>query len=383
MEPVVGTNDPIFNKEDHNIISFRDLLNDKDGSTVEKLINEGTTRGWAILDFQGLLPREAPPQKYIRILPLQEIEGVFTEFFNLPDETKSGVKIGEGGVGYSSTEQKESLHLHTGRAANTSLPPTLKKFVSDLSFQLDEMAMTLLEHLAKYVFAVSPATFAHRSDLPVAFGDHVGMLDIVHYFNEKSVVVSPPIGHSTEEVNVVPHYDPGFFSISIFSSLEGLQLFDPVQQKWFGGPVNTEKGQENYGVLWFGKAASDVTENGRLKPGIHRVAYPSVAKSRLTVWYEVCTVDQVNQDFEPKQLATVEEAQTVQLVNLPGSKSLEVKKGENVLSKIERHYGVPMGKTIHHKDIFAAAFSDDYQEGRFGPYQKRYIVYRDNFDSEK
>jgi hypothetical protein len=51
-----------------------------------------------------------------------------------------------------------------------------------------------------------------------------GMLDIVSYFNNKSGFQPPHNGQTIEEVNCVPHYDPGLLSISILSTHEGLQL---------------------------------------------------------------------------------------------------------------------------------------------------------------
>jgi hypothetical protein len=61
--------------------------------------------------------------------------------------------------------------------------------------------------------------------------------------------------------------------------------------------VNTQPGQEGLGVLWLGAAAVTVSK-GEFKAGVHRVVYPRIATPRITAWYEVCTVDQVNQEIK-------------------------------------------------------------------------------------
>ncbi|CAF4808217.1 unnamed protein product, partial [Rotaria sp. Silwood2] len=123
----------------------------------------------------------------------------------------------------------------------------------------------------------------------------LGMLDIVNYFNKKTgPKEQPKIGLNTDEVNCVPHFDPGLFSLSILSTCEGLQLQDQLQDKWIDGPNNSEIDQHSIGVIWLGEAASILTKN-RFQPGIHRVVYPQVMnKSRLTIWQEICTKAQID-----------------------------------------------------------------------------------------
>ena len=70
-----------------------------------------------------------------------------------------------------------------------------------------------------------------------------------------------------------------------------LSLLSPC----FLGPVNTEKGQEDLGVVWLGDAGVKASK-GALRAGVHRVVYPQVAQPRIAAWYEMCTVDQLNQD---------------------------------------------------------------------------------------
>ncbi|CAF3467980.1 unnamed protein product [Rotaria socialis] len=86
---------------------------------------------------------------------------------------------------------------------------------------------------------------------------------------QKKCGFQPPQNEqSAEEVNCVPHYDPGLLSISILSTHEGLQLKNMTNNEWID-----ELLQPNIGVIWLGEAAYRTTQN-RLKPGIHRVIYP-------------------------------------------------------------------------------------------------------------
>lgn len=62
------------------------------------------------------------------------------------------------------------------------------------------------------------------------------------------------------------------------------------------GPVNTQAGQENIGIIWLGEAAVKASQ-GALRAGVHRVTYARTASPRLTAWYEVCTVDQANREI--------------------------------------------------------------------------------------
>jgi 2OG-Fe(II) oxygenase superfamily len=124
----------------------------------------------------------------------------------------------------------------------------------------------------------------------------LSMLDIVNYYNRRTgPTVQPKVDFNTNEVNCVPHFDPGLFSLRILSTCDGLQLKDQLQDRWIDGPVNTAPGQRYIEVVCLGEAASILTRN-RFKSGIHRVTYPSTPhQSRLTIWQEVCTHDQIEQ----------------------------------------------------------------------------------------
>ncbi|CAF1365521.1 unnamed protein product [Rotaria sordida] len=166
------------------------------------------------------------------------------------------------------------------------------------------------------------------------------MLDIVSYFNGKSGFQPPQNGQTIEEVNCVPHYDPGLLSISILSTHEGLQLKNMVNNEWINGPL-----EPNVGVIWLGEAASRVTQN-RLKPGIHRVIYPQKSKCRLTIWYEVCTVEQLK-NIRTDQEDEIMADGTVKFESLLGLAPINVVPGETkleFLKRVEMAHGLSMSK---------------------------------------
>ena len=211
-----------------------------------------------------------------------------------------------------------------------------------LSQVMDSVTKRLIEVLDQHsVFQQQPSmtSLIERADLPLV-DDHFGMLDIVSYFNEKNGFEPPSNGQSTEEVNCVPHYDPGLLSISILSTYEGLQLKDMTTDEWIDGPL-----EPNIGVIWLGEAAARVSEN-RLKPGIHRVVYPREAKTRLTIWYEICTAEQL-QSISTENKNEMMADGTVFFKNLPNASVITVRSGENKLDflrRVEMAHGLSMSK---------------------------------------
>ena len=249
--------------------------------------------------------------------------------------------------GYSSVDHKEGIKLLTGsyfnQFANKRLVPTeLVHPLNYLSQVLDAVTKRLIEVLDyNSVFQEKPSllTLIEHADLPWQ-EEYFGMLDIVSYFNTKSVVHPISNGQTVEDVNCVPHYDPGLLSISILSTHEGLQLKNMTTNEWIDGPRAS-----NIGVIWLGEAASRITQN-RLKSGIHRVIYPQQPKCRLTVWYEVCTIEQLKsisaeQEDEPMDVGDVT------FENLPGSAPITVLPGEKKLEflrRVEMAYGLSSSK---------------------------------------
>jgi len=287
--------------------------------------------------------------------PYSEIEKQLAPFFSKSEEYKAK-HSGPYGFGYSEVPHKEGLRLLTGnRLFNDFLPngfvPTeCSDFIQQLSRVLDDLTMRLTLAISQPIFGRLGPSLAKNADIPVAYSGHFGMLDTALYHNQKtSQIPLVSIGTSVDDVNCVPHYDPGLISLSFFSNNEGLQLQDPKTGNWIAGPVNTIQGQEDIAVIWLGEAAVKASKLP-LKAGIHRVVYPQVAKPRLTVWYEMCTVKQAT---EPDQ--SYVNPGSVNVPNLPGSLPVEVKEGEKVvdiLRKIERTRGIPMSKVRRLDDSF-------------------------------
>jgi len=161
-----------------------------------------------------------------------------------------------------------------------------------------------------------------------------GMLDIVQYHNQKVPV--------ERGYNVAPHSDPGLFSIHtksnnpgkysflalppslIFSPpplpcstlphgrIVGLEMLDPPTNEWIPIPVGAS-------VIFCGAKAHWLTKK-RIKMAMHRVEavalllihmlYPCLPQyilqayePRTTMWYEVCTYEQVSDTVANKGIA--------------------------------------------------------------------------------
>ncbi|CAF0789648.1 unnamed protein product [Adineta ricciae] len=249
--------------------------------------------------------------------------------------------------GYSQVDHKEGLKLLTGsyygQFANKGLVPrNLVQPLNYLSQAFDAVTKRLIELLDQHcVFQSQPSlsTLIQKADLPLK-DEQFGMLDIVSYFNKKNGFKAPENGESTEEVNCVPHYDPGLLSISILSTHEGLQLKDMRRNEWIDGPM-----ESSVGVIWLGEAAVRATEN-RLKAGIHRVVYPQTAGIRLTMWYEVCTIAQLESLNYEEQNDAMDVGDVI-FENLPGSNPMSVQSGETrleFLRRVEMANGLSMSK---------------------------------------
>lgn len=114
-----------------------------------------------------------------------------------------------------------------------------------------------------------------------------------------------------------------------------------TNNEWIDGPL-----QPNIGVIWLGDPASRATQN-RLKPGIHRVIYPQNPTCRVTVWYEICTIEQLrNISVESHDEPMAEGIVTIK--NLPESAPITVLPGETklqFLKRVEMASGVSMSKS--------------------------------------
>jgi hypothetical protein len=329
------------NKKSQAIIDLNKILNSNDSTEIKRMKTEFESNGWCFV----FLPTE--------LIPDPNLTNELSQFFE-SGNSKNRYSQRSAIYGYSKVNHKEGIKLLTGsyfgQFANKGLvPATLVKPLNYLSQVLDAVTKRLIEILDQHlVFQQQPSlsSLIERADLPLQ-DEHFGMLDIVSYFNNKSGFQPPHDGQTTEEVNCVPHYDPGLLSVSILSTHEGLQLKNMTNNEWIDGPL-----EPNIGVIWLGEAASRVTQN-RLKPGIHRVIYPQEPKCRLTVWYELCTLEQLKNISADKKDEIMANG-VVTFENLPGLAPITVLPGENKLTflkRVEKAHGLSMSKMgppVHH-----------------------------------
>ncbi|UJR11872.1 hypothetical protein I4U23_016051 [Adineta vaga] len=305
------------------IIDLNKILNSTDSTEIQRMKNEFETNGWCFVYL--------PPD----MIPNSELHHELSQFFQ-HDKRKNIYSQSVPIYGYSKVNHKEGIKLLTGsyygKFANKGLIPyNLVQPLNYLSQVFDAVTKRLIEILGQHsVFQQEPSlsSFIEQGDLPWN-DEYFGMLDIVSYFNDKNGFQPPEVGESTEEVNCVPHYDPGLLSISVLSTHEGLQLRNMVTNQWIDGPL-----EKNIGVIWLGEAAARISQN-QLKPGIHRVVYPQRAKDRLTMWYELCTIAQLR-NLSGDEINEPMDEGTVIFENLPGSKPITVLPGETKLEFLRR-----------------------------------------------
>lgn len=254
---------------------------------------------------------------------LNHIRESLSAFFTGSQSEKSRY-LSPNAFGYTRVNHKEGIKLLSDQqgeiTSQNPLPKNLNATLQHLSQLMSDLTSRIKPIIINAAGADRRAT--KRADI-----SEQCMLDIAHYFNTNRGPTSvPEVGHDTSEVNCVPHYDPGLFSLSILSTCEGLQLKDQRTNQWIDGPNNSQVDQSNIGAIWLGEAASILTEN-RFKAGIHRVIYPRMPhQARLTVWQEVCTTSQIQQLFHQQiQMQTLPHDAQVTLANQPGSKPMVVR----------------------------------------------------------
>jgi len=316
------------------VIDLNKILQENDGDQIKQMQIELESNGWCFVQ----LPKEL-------ILSESQTQMMFDYLTKSSDKTRCVQR--RPIYGYSKMQHKEGFKFLTGsyfgRLANKGLVPgRLMELLNYLSQHFDATTKRLIEVLDQYqVFQEEPSLekLSEKANLPIN-EEHFGMLDIVLYFNDKNGFEAPINGENTDEVNCVPHFDPGLLSLSILSTLEGLQLKDLTTNTWIDGPL-----ESHLGVIWLGAAAARVTNN-RLKPGIHRVIYPKKKQPRLTMWFEVCTIEQLRNINEENADETMQSGDVTfdGLLNaspirvLPGEKKLDF------LRRIEMARGLSMSK---------------------------------------
>jgi hypothetical protein len=323
------------NQESQVIVDLNKILKSNDSMEIKRMETEFESNGWCFVRL---------PTK---LIPDVNLINELSKFFET-DNGKNKYSQRSEIYGYSKVNHKEGIKLLTGsyfeKFANKRLVPvTLIEPLNYLSQVLDTATKRLIEILDEnLVFQQQPSlsSLIERADLPLK-DEHFGMLDIVSYFNNKNGFQPPHDGQTTDEVNCVPHYDPGLLSISILSTHEGLQLKNMMNKEGIDGPL-----EPTIGVIWLGEAASRVTQN-RLKPGIHRVIYPQESKCRLTIWYEMCTTEQLR-NISVNKRNEIMAGGVVTFENIPGLAPITVLPGENrleFLRRIESAHGLSMSKT--------------------------------------
>ncbi|CAF1223317.1 unnamed protein product [Adineta ricciae] len=322
------------NNKSQTTIDLNKIFNTNDTTEIKQMQTEFESNGWCFVSL--------PKQLIVNSDLIEQL----TQFFESDNKNTWYSKYSPV-YGYSKVNHKEGIKLLTGsylqEFANKGLiPNTLLEPLNYLSQMLDAVTKRLIEVLDQHsVFQQHPSlsNLIKRARLPLK-NEHFGMLDIVSYFNDKSGFQPPQNGESTEEVNCVPHYDPGLLSISVLSTHEGLQLKKMINDEWIDGPL-----ESNIGVIWLGEKASRITKN-RLKAGIHRVIYPRESKRRLTVWYEICTTQQLK-DISDKKTNEIMAGGMVTFNNLPGAAPIPVLRNErrlDFLMRFEQSHGLTMTK---------------------------------------
>jgi len=348
--------DPIFNASDHAIISIDDLLQLKSipsagrnvAPCILQLKQEFSEKGWCIVQ----MPLEERPNRGYHKIPrtTATIASSLLSFFDKPIEEKRAFSSEKFSIGYSKVDHKESLHYHTGMLL-LSTAIKYPSVVGDFTRDLDNLTVDLLAAISEPVFECTVATLAHRADLPAGFGwGQIGMLDVDYYINSKEIDgASAPVGSPPSEVRHIPHFKHDLLSLNFLSTFDGLQLYDPMTKTWFAAPVNSRHGEENLGVLLLGDAGVRASK-GRYVRAVHRVVYApnSVHKGeestpKIVAFYGSTTVEQINQDREPREVEGGENKAVVSV---------------NV-HKIERYYGLPSTKALGDVDKFSVFYSDD------------------------
>ena len=211
-------NEQIFNG--HVLIDFNNLFVN-DTIEIQRLQQEFERNGWCFIRL--------PNQNSQLVDKLNNINSSLSVFFARQTQEKSQYESSNA-FGYSRVHHKEGIRVlmdeHGLGKYHYPLTSDVEEILKDLSILL----ATLLNVLKSVIFQMP--VLAHSPDKDKVSLSSLCMLDIVHYYNERiGPVKQPKIGFNTNEVNCVPHFDPGLFSLSILSTCDGLQLKDIEQDE--------------------------------------------------------------------------------------------------------------------------------------------------------
>lgn len=188
-------------------------------------------------------------------------------FFNLDNSFKESY-FREPVFGYFNVPHKEVFRFATGdKLENYAHPSNAMK---ELSIELDSFMFDLASKIFPNIVKTNMVPF------------NFGLIDVVRYGNDTV---------RKNNLNIVEHYDAGLLAFNFLSTAPGLE-FKNEHGEWIPVPVGNGLSAQGMGILWTGHAIKSYND---YPEGIHRVKV--VDKPRLSMWYEICTQDQMRDDM--------------------------------------------------------------------------------------
>jgi isopenicillin N synthase-like dioxygenase len=243
------------------------LIKNNDNETIKKLSDHLMLNGWCFIDLEE--------NKII----LDSLIRKMSSFFDYSLSEKASYKSSYI-LGYDVTNIKEVIRwLSNDKMNDSKFPSDFQKEAKSINEFYDSFFKFLISEYSQQIFGIKISESNPNEVSLFTKGQEFGMIDFVNYF--------PKLNKEKIKRNeLVPeHVDPGLFAFSIFSDVPGLEMFSYTTSQWIKVPLN-------YGVLWTGLKAVELS-NRKLKGGLHRVCFNEEEKKRLTLWYEVNTLDQV------------------------------------------------------------------------------------------
>jgi hypothetical protein len=197
-------------------------------------------------------------------------------------------KYSWGRLGVQRSERKQGVRVLTGlgrlkQATNTPLPSLVGDDLHALGEALNNlMVHSLVRRLSNVVgncekLRQAGVCLFRNQDRDLR---EFGMLDVVSYDGPFSMEA---------------HKDPGLFSLSLWSSCEGLEFQLPTTNEWV-------RPESNAVILWCGLCAEKVSD-GELRAAVHRVVMPTEG-TRSTIWHEACISSQIPFNIPKARLST-------------------------------------------------------------------------------
>lgn len=229
--------------------------------------------------------------------------------------------------GWTSVTHKESYRWLTQDLLQPeTIPEGMRDVIIKLSHEMDKLMMKLVSSTAPVLFKKNPKIIGENFDIPLLKkSSKWSMFNIDYYLNDQKKI-------SLE--NSSTHYDSGLLCLNILSTLPGLELYDPYSDLWI--PHTAE--DKSIAILWCGKTALEASD-GTLRPAVIKIT-TQLDKPRLSLWYEICTKNQV-----PQKSLLLNEKPTEQRSN----KKPKTKE-ENSRRTNENRTGIPVTKKLPFPD---------------------------------